>query len=61
MNQYYIRFNTKHGDTDLVWRVFENDKEYLADHPGVRKDITIPDRLQYRVYEQQLKEVGFTV
>jgi hypothetical protein len=30
MNQYYIRFNTKHGDTDLVWRVFENDKEYLV-------------------------------
>ena len=35
--------------------------EYLADNPGVRKDISIPDRLQYRVYEQQLKEVGFTV
>ena len=30
MNTYYIRYNTKHGDTDLVWRVFENGVEHLV-------------------------------
>ena len=32
MNKYHIRFNTKHGDTGLTWRVFENGKEYLVEH-----------------------------
>ena len=30
MNNYHIRYNTKHGESDLVWRVFENGKEYLV-------------------------------
>jgi hypothetical protein len=30
MNRYHIRYNTHHGDTDLVWRVFENGQEYLV-------------------------------
>lgn len=30
MSKYYIRFNTKHGDSDLVWRVFEGDVEHLV-------------------------------
>ena len=30
MNKYHIRFNTKHGDSNLVWRVFENGVEHLA-------------------------------
>ena len=30
MNKYHIRFNTKHGDSDLVWRIFENDVEHLV-------------------------------
>jgi hypothetical protein len=30
LNKYYIRYNTHHGESDLVWRVFENDKEYLV-------------------------------
>ena len=29
-NKYHIRYNTKHGDSDLVWRVFENGTEYLV-------------------------------
>jgi hypothetical protein len=29
-NKYYIRYNTKHGESDLVWRVFENDVEHLV-------------------------------
>ena len=28
MNKYHIRYNTQHGETDLVWRVFENGREY---------------------------------
>lgn len=38
MNKYYIRFNTQHGDSELVWRVFENDTEHLV--RGLR--ITVP-------------------
>ena len=40
MSKLYIRFNTKHGDSDLVWRVFENEVEHLV------KDflITVPMR-----------------
>ena len=30
MNQYYIRYNTNHGDSDLVWRIFENGVEHLV-------------------------------
>jgi hypothetical protein len=30
MNKYHIRYNTHHGDTDLVWRVFENGQEHLV-------------------------------
>lgn len=29
-NTYHIRYNTKHGDSDLVWRVFENGVEHLV-------------------------------
>lgn len=27
---FRLRFNTKHGDTNLYWRIFINDKEYLV-------------------------------
>lgn len=30
MNKYHVRYNTQHGETDLVWRVFENGQEYLV-------------------------------
>jgi hypothetical protein len=30
MNTYYIRYNTQHGETDLVWRIFENGQEHLV-------------------------------
>lgn len=43
MNKYLIRFNKTRGkegrgSLDHVWRVFENDKEYLFKH----LDITVP-------------------
>lgn len=43
MNKYTIRFNKTRGQIgrgtlDHVWRVFENDKEYLFKHI----DITVP-------------------
>lgn len=45
MNTYFIRFNKSRGHPgrgtmDHVWRVFENDKEYIAKH--VR--INVPSR-----------------
>jgi hypothetical protein len=30
MKKYHIRYNTKHGDSDLVWRIFEDGKQYLV-------------------------------
>lgn len=36
MNKYHIRYNTAHGETDLVWRVFENGVEHLVKNFEVR-------------------------
>jgi hypothetical protein len=36
MNKYYIRYNTKHGEGDLVWRVFENGSEFLVRNIDIR-------------------------
>ena len=36
MNKYYIRYNTKHGESDLVWRVFENGSEVLVRNIDIR-------------------------
>ena len=30
MNKYHIRYNTQHGESNLVWRVFENGVENLV-------------------------------
>lgn len=34
--KYHVRFNTKHGDSDLVWRVFENGVEHLVKNFEIR-------------------------
>jgi hypothetical protein len=36
MNKYYIRYNTKHGDSNLIWRVFENGSEFLVRNIDIR-------------------------
>ncbi len=36
MNRYHIRFNTKHGASPLVWRVFENGIEHLVRNIDIR-------------------------
>lgn len=30
MSKFLIRFNTKHGSTNLIWRIFEDGEEKLA-------------------------------
>lgn len=30
MKKYHIRYNTMHSDSDLVWRIFEDGKQYLV-------------------------------
>ena len=40
MNKYQIRFNTKHGESDLVWRVFENGVEHLVKNIDIRVPVT---------------------
>lgn len=32
MYRYHIRYNTKHGDSNLVWRIFEDGIESLAEN-----------------------------
>jgi hypothetical protein len=44
MNKYLIRFNKRRGQDgrgslDHVWRVFENDKEYLFKHLNINVPI----------------------
>ena len=40
MHTYHIRYNTHHGASGLIWRVFEDGHEYL-----VRDfEITVPTR-----------------
>ena len=39
MNKYHIRYNTKHGESNLVWRIFENGKEILAKHLDIKVPI----------------------
>jgi hypothetical protein len=36
VNRYHIRYNTAHGETDLVWRVFENGVEHLVKNFEIR-------------------------
>ena len=36
MNKYHVRYNTAHGETDLVWRVFENGVEHLVKNFEIR-------------------------
>ena len=40
MNKFHIRFNTKHGDSDLVWRVFEDGKEHLVKNLLIKVPVT---------------------
>jgi len=30
MKKYYVRYNTKHGNSNLVWRVISEDQEILV-------------------------------
>ena len=30
MKKYHIRYNTKHGESNLVWRIFEEGVEHLV-------------------------------
>jgi hypothetical protein len=30
MKKYHIRYNTHHGSSDYVWRIFENGVEHLV-------------------------------
>ena len=50
MNKYHIRYNTAHGETDLVWRVLENDVEHLVKNfeirVPVRGESTLEDGIQ---------------
>lgn len=31
MSKYHIRYNTKHAESNLVWRIFEDGVEHLVE------------------------------
>lgn len=49
-HHYQIRFNTKHGASDLVWRIFEDNIECLA----------TAFRISTHMYSEQSTEDGVT-
>jgi len=40
MNKYYIRYNTRHGDSEAVWRVFENGHEHLVSQLNIQVPVS---------------------
>lgn len=40
MNKYYIRYNTHCGETSNIWRVFENEVEYLVNQLDIQVPVT---------------------
>jgi len=55
MNKYHIRFNHQHNGSGKVWRVFENEVEYLVEHLDIRvpmrDDITVENGVEkWNVY-----------
>lgn len=40
MNTYYIRYNTQHGESNLVWRIIENKKETLVKDFSIHTVVT---------------------
>ena len=50
MNKYHIRYNTEHGDSDLVWRIFKDGKQHLVSNFSVTvpvfSEMTIEDGVE---------------
>jgi hypothetical protein len=44
-NRYHIRFNTKHGSSELYWRVFENGNEILVRNLNIK--VPVFDEVTY--------------
>jgi hypothetical protein len=49
MDKYHIRFNTLHGDTELVWRIFENDVEMLASEMLIKVPVYGEETIEFGV------------
>jgi hypothetical protein len=49
MNTYHIRYNTAHGETDLVWRIFENGVEHLVKNFEARVPVRGESTLEHGI------------
>jgi len=49
LNSYYIRYNTKHGESGLVWRVFENGVEHLVEQIDIRVPVYGEKTVEYGI------------
>lgn len=58
MKTYHIRFNTKHGDSDLVWRVFEDGEEHLVKHLQIRVPVFDEATVENGVVKWNIKCMG---
>jgi hypothetical protein len=49
-NQYHIRFNHQHNESNKVWRVFENGTEHLVEHLDIqvasRDEVTVENNVK---------------
>lgn len=49
-NQYHIRFNHQHNESNKVWRVFENGTEHLVEHLDIqvasRDEVTVENNIK---------------
>jgi len=58
MNRYQIRFNTKHAESDLVWRVFENGVENLVRNIDIRVPVRGESSLEGNVVKWNIACTG---
>jgi len=49
LNSYYIRYNTKHGESGLIWRVFENGVEHLVEQIDIRVPVYGEKTIEYGI------------
>jgi hypothetical protein len=58
VNHYSIRYNTQHGESDLVWRVFENGVEHLVKNFEIQVPVRGESTLENGIQKWNVACVG---
>jgi hypothetical protein len=59
MNTYHLRYNTKHGESNLVWRIFENGKEHLVQDFYITVPMTSESTIEDNIQKWNVMCKGF--